>query len=438
MSAGHLKHIALIRDMGGDDAYIHPGLSRVAQGGVGGHVDDQIGGGDVDVFPGLGDHVQIDRLAHGFPVQRRVRIGLDIAGPGAHGRGLRPEMAKLLLPAAAVVPHSEEHDRHRPYRVPLQQDGTVLPVAEALPLIDVFIRQVDPAGEAHLPVNDHQLPVVTVVQTQGHDRNEAVEYPALDAPGGQLLVVVPGEAEDTAHVVIDQPDLHALGGLLLQNVQDAVPKDAGLEDEVLQEDVPLCLLQLLQHPGKDQIAQGEVFRLCVGIGGAVGEALQIAGLPGSVLPQGEQVIGLEVLPQVFLRLLGHAAHPAADPLGDVPAAHQQIEDAAEYREGEDEQQPGDLIGGLDTAAQDQQGGDHADGDAAPVEAADIFGKNIDHDHQRDHLGQQGEGHKNGAVKQDIQDLFHRVHLLFWDVQVEGKRISPDGSGCSGSAHPPTE
>ena len=92
-----------------------------------------------------------------------------------------------------------------------------------------------------------QLPVVPVVQPQGHNGNEAVEHPALDAPGGQLLVVVPGEAEDAAHIVIDQPDLHALGGLLLQNVQDAVPKDAGLEDEVLQEDEPLCLLQLDQH-----------------------------------------------------------------------------------------------------------------------------------------------------------------------------------------------
>ena len=59
------------------------------------------------------------------------------------------------------------------------------------------------------------------------------------------------------------------------------------------------------------------------------------------------LVRLEVLPQVFFRLLGHAAHPAADPLGDVSAAHQQVKDAAEHREGEDEQQPGDLIGGLD-------------------------------------------------------------------------------------------
>ena len=119
VGAGHLEHIALVRDVGGDDAHIHPGLGRVAQGGVGGHVDDQIGGGDVDVFSGLGDHIQIDRLAHRLPVQGRIRVGLDIAGPGAHSGGLRPEMAELLLPAAAVVPHGEEHDRHGPHRVPL-------------------------------------------------------------------------------------------------------------------------------------------------------------------------------------------------------------------------------------------------------------------------------------------------------------------------------
>ena len=61
------SNIALVRDMGVmmRTSTLRP--ARVTVGGVGGHVDDQIGGGDIDVFPGLGDHVQIDRLAPPSP-----------------------------------------------------------------------------------------------------------------------------------------------------------------------------------------------------------------------------------------------------------------------------------------------------------------------------------------------------------------------------------
>ena len=403
---GDLEHIPLVRDVGGDDPHIHPGLGRVAQGGVGGHVDDQIGGGDIDILPGFADHVQIDRLAHRLPVQGGVGVGLDIAGPGAGGGGLRAEVVELLLPAAAVVPHGEEHHRHGPNRVPLQQDGAVLPVAEALPPVDILVSQVDASGEAHLSVDDQEFPVVPVVEAQGHHRHKAVEHPALDAPGGHLLVIVPGEGEHAAHVVVDEAHLHPLGGLLLQDLQHAVPEDAGLDDEVLQEDVPLRLPQLLQHPGKDQIPHREILGLRVGVGGAVGEVLQVPGLAGGVLPQGEQVVRLEVLPQVLLRLLGDALHPAAGALGDLSAAHQQIEDAPEHGEGEHQQQPGDLIGGLHAAPHDQQGGRHAQKDKKPVQAGGVLRKEAHHQHQRHHLRDQGQAHKYRTMKQDIQQFLH--------------------------------
>ena len=50
VGAGHLEHIALVGDVGGDEIHVHPGLGGVAQGGVGGHVHDEVGRGDIDIL----------------------------------------------------------------------------------------------------------------------------------------------------------------------------------------------------------------------------------------------------------------------------------------------------------------------------------------------------------------------------------------------------
>lgn len=167
----------------------------------------------------------------------------------------------------------------------------------------------------------------------------------------------------------------------------------------------LGFFQLLQHSGKGQIAQGKILGLCVGVGGGVGVVFQVAGLAGGVLPQGEQVVGLKVGLQVFLRLFGDALHAPGNAFGDVSAAHQQIEDAAEHREGQHQQQPGDLVGRVDAAAQNQHGCHHAQSDAAPIKPLGVAGEKHDHHNESDHLGQQGHPHHHRAVKQDIQHFF---------------------------------
>ena len=247
--------------------------------------------------------------------------------------------------------------------------------------------------------------MVPVVQPQGHHRHQPVEHPALDALFEQRLVVVPGQGEHAAEVVVHHPDLHALGGLALQDGQNAVPEDPGLEDEILQKDIFFRLLQLLQHPGEHLVAQGEVLRLGVGVGGTGGPALQITGLSGGVAPQGEQVLRLEVVLQRLGGLLQHTLHPLLGALGDVPPAHQQVKDAAEDGEGQDQQQPGDLIPGLHPAAHDGQGGGHTQGDTAPVKEGG-GGEVAHHEGQRGDLGDQGQRHEYRAVKEDIKDFFH--------------------------------
>ena len=278
-------------------------------------------------------------------------------------------------------------------------------MAEPRPNVDILVGQVDAAGKAGPAVDNEQLPVVPVVQPQGHHRHQPVEHPALDSLLHEGLVVVPGEGEHTAEVVIQHPDLHALGGLPLQDGQDAVPEDPGLDDEVLQKDILFRLLQLLQHPGKGLVSQGEVLGLRVGVGGTGGPALQIAGLAGGIAPQGEEVVGLEVLLQGKKGLFQHALHPLPGALGNVAAPNHQVENPAEDGEGQDEQEPGYFIAGVHPAAHNGDGGGHAEGDTAPVK--DLRGREGDHHNgQRGNLGQQGQRHKHRAVEQDIQKLFH--------------------------------
>ena len=126
----------------------------------------------------------------------------------------------------------------------------------------------------------------------------------------------------------------------------------------------------------------------------MGEVLQVPGLAGGVLPQGKQVVRLKVLPQILLRLLGDALHPAAGALWDLSAAHQQIEDAPEHGEGEHQQQPGDLICGLHAAPHDQQGRCHAQKDKKPVQTGGVLREEAHHQHQRHHLRNQGQAHKH--------------------------------------------
>ena len=96
-------------------------------------------------------------------------------------------MAELLLPAAAVVPHGEEHDRHGPHRIAPKQNGIVLPMAESQLLVDVFVCQIDASGEAHLAVDNQQLPVIPVVEPGGHDRDKRFKHAAANAPDSSFL-----------------------------------------------------------------------------------------------------------------------------------------------------------------------------------------------------------------------------------------------------------
>ena len=86
-------------------------------------------------------------------------------------------------------------------------------MAEAFLFIDVLVGQIDAAGEARFAVDDHELPVVAVVEPAGHDRHEGIERLGPDAPLGQLLFIAAGKGGDAAEIVVEDPHVQALGGL---------------------------------------------------------------------------------------------------------------------------------------------------------------------------------------------------------------------------------
>ena len=70
----------LIRDAGRYDAHIHPALCREAKGLAHLVRDDEIGRHKVDITLRVVYEIHVNVFAHLLPVERRIRVGLAVAG----------------------------------------------------------------------------------------------------------------------------------------------------------------------------------------------------------------------------------------------------------------------------------------------------------------------------------------------------------------------
>ena len=128
-------------------------------------VDDEIGGGDIDIPVGPGDQIQIDGGADRLVIQGAVHKGLDqtVGGQFFFQVGGWPVPAELLLALLGHPPGGQEHHGEIPRRLPLHPDAAVFPVAEAHHPVDIFVRQIDSAGKRRVAVDDTDFPVIPVV-----------------------------------------------------------------------------------------------------------------------------------------------------------------------------------------------------------------------------------------------------------------------------------
>ena len=83
-------------------------------------------------------------------------------------------------------------------------------MTEALFPVDIFICQIDAAGESHLSVDHHNFSVVPVILAGGKSRHNGCKHMALDAVALQLLGIMVRQQGQTTHAVIEKTDFHAL------------------------------------------------------------------------------------------------------------------------------------------------------------------------------------------------------------------------------------
>ena len=368
--------IPLVWDMGRDDPHVQAGLGGGEQGGGDLVVQDQIGGHNIDGPDGPLEQGQQRTLADVLVVQRRIAEGLDEALAAGQAVGIGgPEGGDILQGPGVGVPHGEEHHGHGPDGLAPEKDAAVLPVAEPLMAVDVLVGQIDAAGEAHLSVNNHQLPVVPVVEPSGEHRHEGVEDLGPNAHLPEPLVVARGQGGNAAEVVIEHPDIDAPGGLPPQNIENSLPHDPLADDKELQEDILLGLAELLQHPGIDQVAQGKIFRLGVVIDRVAGHIIEIRGhCRGRVAEIGEIVRNQPFLPEIFPDHILGLVHAPAGPGAEPPSAEGQIEADARHREGQNQDNPGDFIGGIGAVVEQVYDGQHGQGRHKHLNPPPVLGK----------------------------------------------------------------
>ena len=304
--------------------------------------------------------MEINGLRYRLPIQRVVGKGLnDAAGVDFGKDGEKGH--DVLFAAPQVIPHGKEDHRQVPGPGALDQNGVVFPVAVFFPGVDVFVRQVDAAGEGGVAVHHQNLPVIPVVEVGIEHRQEGIEHTAADAHLLQSEIIPVRQGHHTAQIVIDQAHIHPLSRLLPQNLQNLAPHFSVFHNEILQEDIVLGFSQLGLHVFKGQLTQSEIFGVSVFTRGTVGVFLHIAhqsgggGSPGlDPLDQGV------VVPQAVGHLPLYRLHLLPAPSAHVVAAQQQIKQPAEHREQQNGHDPGDFVRRIALAVDNDEHHDQTD------------------------------------------------------------------------------
>ena len=202
--------------------------------------------------------------------------------------------------------------------------------------------------------------MIPVVLQRREHRPEAVEHPALNALPAEPVRIALRQGQKTADIVIEHPDSDALGRLFPQDVVDCIPHDAFLNDEKLQEDIPLRPPQFREQGLKHLLSGGKIPAagmpadrkarpLQVGdLGGALRGCLAGGFIVSAAGKQKRPACGLQI-PQ-----------PAGNSQRGGLEGDQQIEETAEYGEQEEQDNPQQLEGGLVPGAHHAQAGQDAE------------------------------------------------------------------------------
>ena len=406
IGAGQPEDELLVRDARKHQPDVHAPLCRRLEGFQHGLAHREVGRIDIDIPLGLIDDIQVDRLGQSLFVQRAVPVGLyHSVRLGRQGLSLRHKGRIILLAGAEGVPVVEEHHREVPDRRALGAESCVLPVAEPLFFIDILVGQIDAARIGCISVHDHDLPVVAVIHDQRHQRHHRVKRDTADMRPLHLHHEIGRQTQQTAEIVVDEPDIHPLCRLADKDVLYPLPHLAGADDEELEEDEPLCLFEVGQQVRVHGLTAGVIF--CRGVF-PCGVRPVLRNIPAQSPAGGVEGVGLaRLLGEVGGVLALHRLHPLAHPLGGGLVAEGQIERTAQQRHHADEDEPDDLIVAVLVLPHEVEGDEEAE-DVQPRIHPHLSGGEGEEGPEQPADLQQNKGHcDRGPVDDTIEEPYDR-------------------------------
>ena len=356
-AARHAEDELLVRDARHDDAHVHAALRRREHRVQQIVAEHEIGREEPRVVRRLRQKVDIEPVARRLGVERGVVIAQHPAvlrgGLGGGRRGRHGH--RLLLLQRKRVPEREEHVREAAHRRARQAEARVLPVAVGVLAVDVPVGEIHAAAVGDRVVHDEHFPVVAVVG-RPLQREQGVERHAADAQLFKREGVAEVERRDAPEVVVHHAHVQPLAHLLREDVDDALPHLARLDDEILEIDRLFCRSEVGEHVGVHRIAQRVIADVLGAHEGIAGLMLQPAdGLFHALFPlEGRPAAG----ERSRLPGLLHAPQALSQRACRAPVAEEKVQQRTRDRYCEDHKQPQDFIRRLVTLDDDKQHQQH--------------------------------------------------------------------------------
>ena len=307
-SLGYSEDIFFVGNVRHCDAHVHARAGGRDQRALHFAVENEVRGIDINVFFRVVDDFEVHVFADVGILTVRSVAERDA---GAVAFRLVGEVAVEILVFVAQGPQLQEQGREVLNDAAAHENARILPMAEGVRDVDVFVREVDAARERSLAVDDGDFAVGAVVLGDVDDGTEGVKAHAFDSALFENFGVVSGHFEHGADIVVDEAHVDAVCGFFFQDFQHAVEKLAWFDDEILQKDIFFRFLQFFQQLSGVRFAVGEI-----AVVGAIGEGH--ARMDGDIFGalNGERVVADEFAVRAFLFGVRVEASGAAETCGE--------------------------------------------------------------------------------------------------------------------------
>ncbi len=216
---GDGEDIFFVGDMWHDDADVHARAGGSDQSALHFPVEDQVRGIDIDIFFCVVDKFQVQIFADVAVLSERGVAERDAAAVAGGAIG---DVAFEVFFFAAQSPKLQKHGGEILNDAAFDEDAGIFPVAERMGFVDILVGDVDAARESAFAVDDGDFAVRAVILGDVEHGAEGVEAHTFDAAFFKVFGVAGGHFEHRTDVVVDESDVHAAGGFVLEDFEDGI------------------------------------------------------------------------------------------------------------------------------------------------------------------------------------------------------------------------